>query len=87
MQFAMLTSWITTAFELAFWALRLPQAIYAIIFTKYFESYCSEEPSYVDDWLLGMLFVFACLVVDAVVATPFELFSTFMIEETHVFNK
>jgi hypothetical protein len=87
----MLSSWITTAFELSFWALRLPQAIYAIIFSKYYESFCSGAdgytPSYVDDWLLGMLFVFACLVVDAVVATPFGLFSTFMIEETHGFNK
>lgn len=89
MQFNMLQSWITTAFELSFWALRLPQAIYAVMFTKYYESYCSDgyTPSYVDDWILGMCFVFACTIVESVVSTPFGLFSTFMIEETHGFNK
>jgi len=89
MQFNMLQSWITTAFELSFWALRLPQALYAIMFTKYYESYCSDgyTPSYVDDWILGMGFVFACTIVESVVSTPFGLFSTFMIEETHGFNK
>lgn len=88
-QFAMLKSWITTAFELSFWGLRLPQAIYGMIYTKYYDSYCTDgyTSSYFDDWALGICFIIACSIIESVVETPFGLFSQFMIEETHGFNK